>query len=177
MSSSLTVKTIPILRMDCPMRGNYLARTLKVTFDSSKAQLAEIEAAIERVGYRIAYKKYPGPLTRLRDLFKRDTTAELEALSDGDFPGKVLHASKTVAVLFSSPTCPTCSVFKPKFLDLVEKMGEAADFYEMNIAATETWRKYNVLSIPQVIVFRAGDVSERFTGMPVASEIEKALGA
>jgi thioredoxin-like negative regulator of GroEL len=89
----------------------------------------------------------------------------------------VLHASKTVAVLFSSPTCPTCSVFKPKFLDLVEKMGEAADFYEMNIAATETWRKYNVLSIPQVIVFRAGDVSERFTGMPVASEIEKALGA
>jgi copper chaperone CopZ len=64
MSSSLTVKTIPILRMDCPtcipvlerevlkvegveeVRGNYLARTLKVTFDSSKAQLAEIEAAI-----------------------------------------------------------------------------------------------------------------------------------
>jgi thiol-disulfide isomerase/thioredoxin len=184
MSSSLTVKTIPILRMDCPtcipvlerevlkvegveevrVRGNYLARTLKVTFDSSKAQLAEIEAAIERVGYRIAYKRYPSPLSRLRDLFKR-------------FPGKVLHASKTVVVLFSSPTCPTCKVFKPEFLGLAERMGKEADFYEMNIEETETWREYDVLSIPQVIVFRAGKISERFTAMPIASEIEKALGA
>jgi thioredoxin-like negative regulator of GroEL len=195
MSSSLTVKTIPILRMDCPtcipvleievlkvegveeVRGNYLARTLKVTFDSSKAQLAEIEAAIERVGYRIAYKRYPSPLSRLRDLFKRDQGVEVASLTDADFPGKVLHASKTVVVLFSSPTCPTCKVFKPEFLGLAERMGKEADFYEMNIEETETWREYDVLSIPQVTVFRAGKISERFTAMPIASEIEKALGA
>ena len=195
MAESLTVKTIPIIRMDCPtcipvlerevlkvegveeVRGNYMAKSLKVTFDPSKAQLAEIEAAIERVGYRIAYKRYPSPLSRLRDLFKRDQGVEVSSLTDADFPGKVLHASKTVAVLFSSPTCPTCSVFKPEFLSLADKMGKAVDFYEMDIVATETWREYDILSIPQVLIFRAEMISERFTAMPVAAEIERALGA
>ncbi len=195
MVESLTVKTIPIIRMDCPtcipvlerevlkvegveeVRGNYMAKSLKVTFDPSKAQLAEIEAAIERVGYRIAYKRYPSPLSRLRDLFKRDQGVEVSSLTDADFPGKVLHASKTVAVLFSSPTCPTCRVFKPEFLSLAEKLGKEAEFYEMDIEATETWRDYDILSIPQVLIFRAGNVSERFTAMPVAAEIERALGA
>ena len=195
MAESLTVKTIPIIRMDCPtcipvlerealkvegvqeVRGNYMAKSLKVTFDPSKAQLAEIEAAIERVGYRIAYKRYPSPLSRLRDLFKRDQGVEVSSLTDADFPGKVLHASKTVAVLFSSPTCPTCRVFKPEFLSLADKMGKEADFYEMDIVATETWREYDILSIPQVLIFRAGKTYERFTAMPVAAEIEKALGA
>ncbi len=139
-------------------------------------QLAEIEAAVERVGYRIAYKKYPGALSRLRGLFKKET-AEVTSLTDADFPGKVLHASKTVVVLFSSPTCPTCRVFKPGFLSLADKLGGEADFFEMDIVATETWRDYDILSIPQVLIFRAGEISERFTAMPVAAEIERALGA
>jgi len=195
MAENLTVKTIPIIRMDCPtcipvlerevlkvegvqdVRGNYMAKSLKVTFDPSKGQLADIEAAVERVGYRIAYKRYPGPWSRLRDLFKRDQGVEVTSLTDVDFPGKVLHASKTVVVLFSSPTCPTCRVFKPEFMSLAEKLRGEADFFEMDIVATETWRDYDVLSIPQVIIFRAGKVSERFTAMPVAVEIERTLGS
>jgi hypothetical protein len=47
----------------------------------------------------------------------------------------------------------------------------------MDIEATETWRDYDILSIPQVIMFRVGKVFERFTAMPVAAEIEGALGA
>lgn len=195
MAEPLTVKTIPIIRMDCPtcipvlerevlkvegvqeVRGNYMAKSLRVTFDPSKARLAEIEAAVERVGYRIAYKRYPSPLSRLRGLFKRGQGVEVSSLTDADFPGKVLHASKTVVVLFSSPTCPTCRVFKPEFLSLAEKLGKEAEFYEMDIEATEAWRDYDILSIPQVLIFRAGRASERFTAMPVAAEIERALGA
>jgi thiol-disulfide isomerase/thioredoxin len=193
MSKALTVKTIPILRMDCPtcipllekevaklegvetVRGSYISKILRVTFEPEVTQLAEIEAAVERVGYRIAYKKYPSALSRLRGLFKRETAVEVASLTDSDFPGKVFHASKTVVVLFSSPTCPTCRIFKPEFLSLAEKMGEEADFYEVDIEATETWRDYDILSIPQVLIFRAGKVSERFTAMPVAAEIERAL--
>ena len=184
MSETLTKKTIPILRMDCPtcipllereilkvegveeVRGHYMARTLKVTYDQSKAQLTEIEAAIEKLGYRIAYKKYSSPLSRLRKLFKRDEVIRVASLTDTEFPGKVIHASKTVVILFSSPTCPTCRVFKPQFLSLAEKHGNETDFYEMNIEATETWRDYEILSIPQVLIFRAGKVSERFPGIP-----------
>jgi len=76
-TTKLSVKVIPITRMDCPtcipvlerkvkqldgvdeVRGNYMNKTLKVTYNSNMIQLADIEATIERLGYRIAYKKYP----------------------------------------------------------------------------------------------------------------------
>ena len=159
------------------VRGGYISKILRVTYDPRVTQLAEIEAAVERLGYRIAYKKYPSALSRLRGLFNRESEVELVSLTDTDFPGKVLHASRTVIVLFSSLTCPTCKVFKPEFLSLADKRGGEADFYEMDIEATETWGDHDILSIPQVLIFRAGKVSERFTAMPVAAEIERALGA
>ncbi|UCH57125.1 MAG: cation transporter [Candidatus Bathyarchaeota archaeon] len=192
--AELIVKTIPITRMDCPtcipvlekevmrlegvkeVRGNYMTKALKVTYDPGSVQLAEIESAIERVGYRIAYKRYPGPLSRLKDLLKRGEPEGIPSISDFDFPGKVLHASKTVAVLFSSPTCPTCQVFKPAFRELGEKAGGRAEIYEMDISSTETWRKYDILSIPTVLVFKSGEVSERFTALPRMDDIEKSLG-
>ena len=158
------------------VKGSYMAKTLRVTYDPSRVQLAEIEAAIERVGYRIAYKKYPGPLSRLRGLFERDTAEAIPSISDAEFPGKVLHASKMVAVMFSSPNCPACRIFEPEFLRLAGRGEEKADFYEMDISTTETWRDYEILSIPTVIVFRAGEASEEFNAMPKTEDIEAALG-
>jgi thioredoxin 1 len=191
--TDLVEKTIPIIRMDCPtcipvlerevqrlegvvvVRGNYMAKNLKVTYDPERVQLAEIEAAIERVGYQIAYKRYPGIFSKIRELFRRGESERVPALTDSDFSGKVLHAPRRVAVLFSSPTCPTCRVFKPRFEELAERLGDEADFYEMDIVSTETWRKYDVLSIPTVLVFREGEVSERFTALPRTEDLEKAL--
>jgi Cu+-exporting ATPase len=89
-ASKLIVKTIPIIRMDCPtcipvlereikklegvdnVRGNYMAKTLKVTYDPDRVQLTEIEAAIERVGYQIAYKKYTSVISRLKGIFQKE---------------------------------------------------------------------------------------------------------
>ena len=189
----LLEKTIPITRMDCPtcipvlerevgalegveeVRGNYMAKNLRVTYDPERVQLAQIEAAIERVGYQIAYKRYPGVFSKLREMFKREEAEGVPSLTDADFPGKVLHASKAVAVLFSSPTCPTCRVFKPRFRELSERVGGRADFYEMDIISNETWRSYDVLSIPTVLVFKAGEVVGRFTALPKVDDIERLL--
>jgi len=157
-------------------RGNYMTKNLRVTYDPDKVQLEEIEAAIERVGYQISYKRYPGVFSRLRDLFKRKESKSVPALTDEGFPGKVLHSSRNVAVLFTSPTCPTCKVFKPEFEELAERH-EEADFYEMDIVSTERWRDYDVLSIPTVLVFKAGEVSERFTALPRTEEIGSAITA
>jgi len=159
------------------VRGNYMAKNLKVKYDPERVQLAEIEAAIERVGYQIAYKRYPGVFSKIRELFKRGTTEKVLSLTDADFPGKVLHASRTVAVLFSSPTCPTCRVFKPRFEELAERVKEKADLYEMDIVSTETWRKHDILSIPTVLVFKGGRAIGRFTALPREEDIENALSS
>jgi len=193
--NKLAVKTIPIVRMECPTcipilereverlkgveeaRGNYIAKTLKVTYDPNRVQLQEIEAAIERVGYLIAYKKYPSVVSKIRRLFRPKRPSRVEPLSDTNFPGNVLHASKPVAVLFSTTTCPTCRVFKPQFEEMAERLEGEAELYEMDIASTETWRRYDVLSIPTVLVFKAGEVSVSFTVLPRTEDIEKALEA
>ena len=187
-----TTKNIPITRMDCPTcipvlerevkrlegveeaRGNYMTKNLRVIYDPDMVQLEEIEGAIERVGYQISYKRYPGIFSKLRDLFKRKESKSVPALTDAEFPGKVIHSSRNVAVLFSSPTCPTCKVFKPEFEKLAEG-NEGTDFYEMDIVSTERWRDYDVLSIPTVLVFKAGEVSNRFTALPRSEEIESAI--
>jgi thiol-disulfide isomerase/thioredoxin len=157
------------------VRGNYITKTIKVTYNPLNVKLEEIEAAIERVGYQIAYKKYPSPFSRLKGFFKRKKEEKITFLSDADFPRKVLNAPKIVSVLFSSPNCPTCSLFKPEYLKLVERVGEKADFYEMDISSTQTWRDYDILSIPTVLIFQKSMMISRFTALPKTGEIEEAL--
>ncbi len=195
MASPSTVKRIPLTRMDCPtcipllerevaavdgveaVHGNYLNKTLTVTYDPTHASLDAIEAAIERIGYRIAYKKYPSVLSRLRGLLTAKRPGTVAALTDADFSDKVLDAPRPVAVLFSSPTCPPCHVFQRQFREVAEKVQGKADLYEMDITTSETWRAYQVLSIPTVLVFRGGRLSERFDALPQSEEIRRTLGA
>jgi len=189
----LVVKDIPITRMDCPTcvvtlekavkrvngvedaRGNYLMRTLRVTYDPSVARIEEIEKAIEHIGYQIGYKRYPSPISRLMGLFGRGESKAVETIGDADFPGKVLHADRPVAVLFSSRTCPICQSLKPKFNDLAKRKAGAVDFYEMDVAGTETWRDYDVMGLPTIIVFRGGKAAERFVAALDVEELEGAL--
>jgi len=189
----LVTKIIPILRMDCPTcipvlenevkklqgvketRGNYIAKTLKVVYDPNAVQLSQIENAIEKTGYQIAYKKYPSVTSKLKRLLRREKPSRMQTISDADFPGKVLHASKPTAVLFSSPTCPTCQVFKPSYVEVAENLKEKADLFEMDISSSETWRSYDVVVVPTILVFRDGQVKARLASLPNKDEIEKAL--
>jgi len=186
------IKEIGITRMDCPTcvatleksvmgvtgvrkaQGNYLKKTLKVTYDEA-TPLAAIEKAIEDVGYRVTYKKYPSPLSKLRGLFNRGDSKALTAITDSEFPEKVLRSTKPVAVLFSSEGGPSCRISKPQIKALAEKQGGKVDFYEMDVTRTETWKEYNVMGIPTVIVFRGGSPVERFGALLRVDELEKAL--
>ena len=96
-------------------------------------------------------------------------------ITDADFPAKVLHSTKPVAVLFSSEGCPSCQIIKPQFKELAEKQAGKVDFYELDITHTEVWKEYNVMSIPTVIIFRGGKPAERFSAMLRVDELEKAL--
>jgi thioredoxin 1 len=185
-------KEIGITRMDCPTcvvtleksvmkvpgvgkaQGNYLKKTLKVTFDEA-TPLASIEKAIEDVGYQVAYKNYPSPLSKLRGLFSRGESKAITAITDAEFHDKVLGSAKSVAVLFSSEGCPSCQVLKPQIKTLAERQTGKVDFYEMDISHTETWKAYNIMGIPTLIVFKNGKSVEHFSAMLRIDELEKAL--
>jgi thioredoxin-like negative regulator of GroEL len=48
-------------------------------------------------------------------------------------------------------------------------------FYDMDIAHSETWKEYNIIGIPTVIVFRGGKPVERFGALLRVDELEKTL--
>ena len=184
-------KEIGITRMDCPTcvvtleksvlkipgvtkaQGNYLKKTIKVTMNDT-VPLTAVEKAIEDVGYQVAYKKYPGPLSKLKGLFSRGESKAITPITDDDFTEKVLNSRRSVAILFSSEGCPACRVIKPQFKSLAEKH-TGADYYEMDVTNTEKWKEYNVMGIPTVIVFRGGKPFERFSALLRAEELEKSL--
>jgi len=187
-----TIKLIPIVQMDCSTcispiekeilklngvkeaRVNYIMKNVKVIYDSDLVGLSDIEAAIERVGYQIAYKQYPSVASKLKNLFRKEKPSTVNVLVDADFASKVLHASKPVAVLFSSPNCPTCKVTKVVYAQVADELAGRAEFYEMDSSTTNTHRAYDVLSIPTVLIFRNSQLSDRLLA-PQKTEIFQAL--
>jgi thioredoxin 1 len=156
-------------------QGNYLKKTLKVTYAPTITSIEDIEATIEQLGYRIAYKKYSGVLSRLRGILDGKKDKVFPSLTESDFPEKVLHSQKPVLLLFSSPNCPTCQLFKKQFAVMFQKIEDTVDLYEIDITSTELWRKYDVLSIPTVLLFKNGHISKRFPPFPNSEDIIKSL--
>jgi hypothetical protein len=66
-------------------------------------------------------------------------------------------------------------VVKPLYVEAAEDLGEKVEFNEMDISSSETWRRYDILTIPTILTFREGQVKERLTPLPKKEEIEKAL--
>ncbi|MGD8544824.1 MAG: thioredoxin domain-containing protein [Candidatus Bathyarchaeota archaeon] len=192
MPSGFVVKTIPLTRMDCPtcipllerevkqlegvdkVQGNYMNKSLRVTYDPDVVRLGEIEAAIERVGYRITYKKYPSFLSKLKGFLKREDESLIASLTDTEFSENVLQTLVPAVVLFSSPSCPACHFFKRQLQEIAQEF-EKVNFFEMDIASSSTWREFDMLSIPTVLIFRDGQLVKRFDAMPQEKEIKIAL--
>ena len=185
------VRNIPIRRMDCPTcvltlekeikkipgvkdaTGNYLKKTIRVKYTEPN-QLISIEKAIEDLGYEITYKKYPSSIERIKEFFNQGIS-EIQPLVDKDFQSKVLNSTRTTAVLFGSKSCPACQAIKPKLNQLANKYRGNTEFFEMNIEYSESWKNYNVMGIPTVIVFKNGKVAEKFTMILNLYDLEKRL--
>jgi len=187
-------KFIPILNIDCPTcttllekeveklkgveeaRVNYMNKTVRVKFDPELVGLADVEKVIERLGYRIAYKEYSGFTARLRKLFQKKNEEDLINVTDAEFPSKVLHASKPVVVLFSSPNCPACQAAKAILRQVSKELGKRASFYCMNVTSSETWRRYSVSMTPSLFIFGYGQVKKVLSNeLPRKEEIVDAL--
>ncbi|MBN1683688.1 cation transporter [Candidatus Bathyarchaeota archaeon] len=186
------VKEIPIKRMDCPTciltlektvkkipgvketQGNYLKKTLRVTY-TDPSQLLSIEKSIEDLGYEISYKQYPSLIEKIKNLFKQEESNDILTLTDDAFDLKIVDQNILAAVIFSSRTCPVCQVIKSKLTDLVKNYKDIINFYEMDVSYTETWKKYDVMGLPTIIIFKNSKPEDRFTASLNLDEFEKIL--
>jgi thioredoxin 1 len=96
-------------------------------------------------------------------------------VNDADFQAEVLDSEQPVVVDFWAPWCGPCRVVSPIIDDLAEQHGERVKFLKMNVDENlQTQSRYNVLSIPTVILFERGEPQETVIGARSKSHYESA---
>jgi len=96
-------------------------------------------------------------------------------VTDSDFQAEVLDSDQPVVVDFWAPWCGPCRVVSPIIDDLAEQHGERVRFFKMNVDENlQTQSRYNVLSIPTVILFERGEPQAIVIGARSKSHYESA---
>ena len=182
-------KTIPIVNMDCAscaktiekelsklpgiseINVNVLLKKAIVKYDPDHVDIPQIEERIERIGYRIGYKKYEGVLQKILRAFEKTGNGP-RSLSEHEFEEYVLRSRHPVIVEFGSASCPSCNALGRVLTDLQGGTYRSrVYFYRMDVTKTKRWKQLEVTALPTIICFREGKEAWRHHGSPDREEL------
>ncbi|HNW09062.1 MAG TPA: thioredoxin [bacterium] len=87
-------------------------------------------------------------------------------LTDDNFDQEVLGSSQPVLVDFFADWCGPCKMQAPIIEQLAEEIDDKAKIGKLDVDANPAIaQKYEVMSIPTLIIFKDGQVVERLTGL------------
>jgi thioredoxin 1 len=99
-------------------------------------------------------------------------------VTDSDFDHVVLRSEKPVVVDFWAPWCGPCRAVAPALEALAEAYGGAVEFVKLDVDANPSAAsRYDVLSIPTVILFQGGQAREALVGARPRGHYERAFAA
>ncbi|OHB79916.1 MAG: thioredoxin [Planctomycetes bacterium RBG_16_64_12] len=102
--------------------------------------------------------------------------ANVTELSDSDFASEVLQATEPVLVDFWAPWCGPCRMIAPLVEELASENAGSLKVAKINIDDNPNIAtQYGVSSIPTLLVFKAGEVVDRFVGVQPKHRLQDAI--
>jgi thioredoxin 1 len=97
-------------------------------------------------------------------------------VEDATFNQKVLKSDKPVLVDFWATWCRPCLMVAPVIDDLAEEYSGKVTFLKLDVDHNpQTTSKYNVMSIPTIMVFKKGQPVTQYVGFRPKTELKKGL--
>jgi len=96
-------------------------------------------------------------------------------ITNDNFNEEVINSDKTTIVDFYADWCGPCKMMSP-IIDKIAEENEEIRVGKLNVDdAQDIAMKYNVMSIPTIIIFKNGIEFKRFIGVTSKSDILNAL--
>ncbi len=101
--------------------------------------------------------------------------ADIVEVTDASFEQEILRSEHPVVVDFWAPWCGPCRIIAPILSDMATQHGDRVKFAKLNVDDNPvTASRYNVLSIPMVVLFADGEAQETVVGARPKSYYERA---
>lgn len=102
--------------------------------------------------------------------------ANVMEVNESNFEQEVLQSPQPVLVDFWAPWCMPCRMLGPVVEELAKTNAGAAKVVKINIDDCQNLAaSYGVSSIPTVMVFKQGEVVDRFVGVQPKARLQGAL--
>jgi len=99
-------------------------------------------------------------------------------VSDATFESEVLKATSPVVVDFWAEWCGPCRMIAPALEEIAGSLGEKVKIVKLNVDENpQTAAKYNIQSIPTLMIFKNGNMSSRQIGAAPKQKLEQWITA